>query len=211
MVLVNTKVVKDTATPALARLRRSLSASQIKRAIGTAVVKLVREHVLQNPPNKRGFPSTGFWKSTAKGVYWDETDDGLVVGVDNEKAPGAVKLLYYGGDVRMKDKMLTIPAAAPFYGHKATEFTNLRFAMFRGVRGTLKALVVGKGGVGSVDFSTGRERSVKGAGVRSQGMVAYWLKEEVSVGAHPEFIPDRETMAQAAIAAVRQLVEGRAA
>jgi hypothetical protein len=92
----------------------------------------------------------------------------------------------------MKDKMLTIPARQEFYGHSATEFTNLRLAVFKS--GTL-ALVVGKKGVGRVDFATGREKNVRGAGARAQSMVAYWLKKEVTQNEDKSVIPEAQEYA----------------
>jgi hypothetical protein len=103
----------------------------------------------------------------------------------------------------MKDKHLTIPARPEFYGHSATEFTNLRLAVFKS--GAM-ALVIGAGGAGRVNFQTGRERSVSGAGVRSTGMVAFWLRSSVNQDPDPNVIPSAQRLADVALNAVFNLV-----
>jgi hypothetical protein len=199
---IEISVVKDTARPALAELERKLNPDVIKRTVGVAVTRLVQNHLDNLGPNAQGWPSTGFYAKAARGTSWDKTEDGIVMHVENEDAPGAIAHLFHGGPIRMKDKMLTIPAMAAAYGHRATEFTNLRLAILGGK----PALVIGKGGIGSVNFETGRERSVKGAGARAESMVMYWLKEEVTTEAHPEILPTGPELTQAAIGAVAELI-----
>lgn len=117
--------------------------------------------------------------------------------IDNPERPGAFAFRHRcwvngTGTINMKDKLLTIPARAEFYGQKATNFTNLRFVMFSS---GAKALVIGKGGVGRVDFATGMEHSVRGAGRRTAMMVAYWLVESVTQRGEYPVIPSRKDYA----------------
>jgi hypothetical protein len=174
------------------------------RAVGVAVTRLLQSHFRQLPPNRNGWPSTGFWAGAARGTGWDLDGDAVIVYADNEEHPGAVDHLYRGGTIRAKDKKLTIPARAEFYGHSAGEFDNLRLVVFKGT-GTA-ALVVGKGGTGRVDFSTGRSRAVLGAGARSEGVVAYWLKDEVTTRAYQGVIPTEQQIATTAVLAMAEVV-----
>jgi hypothetical protein len=200
------EVISDTATPALDSLQVKLSPNSIKRAVGRDCTLLVQDHLRSLGPNKRGWPSTGFYAGAAKGTSWDMVPEGIVIRVDNDNAPGAMRQRFHGGPIDAKDKLLTIPARAEFYGHRATEFDNLKFMMFRS---GAKALVIREGGTGLVNFGTGRSRNVKGAGVRSAGMVAFWLVEHVDQDADPDVIPSEEALADTAIAAVIDLVESK--
>jgi hypothetical protein len=194
---VTVTVLKDNATPAMAELSKFATASSVRARMMTACIDLTKEHVAALGPNKQGWPTTNFYKTVAEeGTDGLLTSDGFVVRVDHPNKPGSMRQRFYGGTIRMKDKMLTIPARAEFYGRTATEFTNLRLAVFGS--GTL-ALVVGKGGVGRVNFATGQEKSVRGAGKRAESMVAYWLKESVDQDPDAGVIPDEQTYADTCV------------
>lgn len=197
---------KDTATPRLQQLQVATSPDVVRRAVGGECVRLAQRHLIANGINKRGWPSAGFYTGAARGTSWDATPEGIKIYIDNEAKPGAMRQRYHGGTIKAKDRLLTIPAQAQFYGHSATEFTNLRFVKFKS--GAM-ALIVNTRGAGRVNFATGREHNVSGAGARSAGMVAYWLKEEVTQQGDPSIIPTQDEFASAAIDAVVQLV-GRA-
>lgn len=204
---INMSIVENTATPAIQESLARASGRGIKRAVGTACVRLLQEHLHSLGPNKRGWPSSGFYAGAARGSGWDVTDEGIEIYCDNEAHPGAMRQRYHGGTIRMKDKMLAIPARQEFAARSPTEFTNLRLAIFS--TGTM-ALVVGKGGVGRVNFATGREQNVSGAGARSESMVAYWLKEEVEQEGDKDVIPTEEQFAQTAIEACAEfMAEGK--
>lgn len=200
---MNIDITNDLATPAVQQLQAALTPDQIKRVVGGACVREVQQHLNSLPANKRGWPSTGFYKGAARGTGWDQTADGISILIDNAAAPGAMRQRFHGGEIHMKDKHLAIPAREEFSGHSPTEFTNLRLAVFRS--GAM-ALVIGKGGVGQVNFETGREKSVSGAGVRSEAMVAYWLVESVSQEGDPTVIPSEDRLADVALRAVFELV-----
>lgn len=196
----------DNATPALEQAMRSIIQSRVQRAVGTACAVLTRNHLLAMPPNRNGWPSTGFWQGCARGTDWSSTNDGVVISVDNAEKPGAARYQYQGGTINMKDKLLTIPARAEAYGVKATDFDNLRFAMFKS---GAKALVIGKGGTGLVDFRTGRSKAVRGSGARSALMVMYWLVPSVSKDANPDVLPSNEEYVGTAKGVVLELWANR--
>lgn len=203
MAKIELSIIRDDATPAVNAMNQFLTSRQIKRAVGVACTAHVKRHLLGLGPNKMGFPSTGFYAGAAKGTTWDFTPEGVVIQVENESYPGAMNQRFHGGPIDAKDKLLTIPARAEFYGHRASEFDNLKVARF----GKTLALVIAEGGTGTVNFKTGRSQRVKGAGQRSEGAVAYWLVSHVDQDADPGVLPDQAELASTAILAVDTLVK----
>lgn len=175
---IEINVLEDTATPMLRNLTRLASYPEVREGMADACAALTRDHLDALPPNRQ-FPerSTGFYRKAE--VTTEQSEGGFSVLVDHKDKPGAMRQRFYGGDIFAKDRLLTIPARAEFYGRRAGEFDNLRFVMFG--KGGAKALVVGKGGVELVNWhATGSgPRRLKGAGRRERGMVAYWLVDHV--------------------------------
>jgi hypothetical protein len=196
---------RHDAPEELEKLRASLSRARVDRVVGTSITRLVQGHLNHLPPNKNGWPSTGFYRGAARGTGWDSSPNGVVIYIDNEAAPGAMRQRYNGGTIKAKDKLLTIPARAEFYGHRAGEFDNLKFVRFKS---GVAALVVSKGGTGRVNFQTGRQRSISGVGVRSEAVVAYWLKDSVDQDADPDVLPTDQQMADTAVGSVAEFLEG---
>lgn len=201
---VDVSISRDAASPAIRRTLAAVSLARVQRAVGTACTLLQQNHLRSLPNNVNGWPSQGFWEGCARGTSWMPTSEGITIRGDNENAPGALRYQYQGGTIRMKDKWLTIPARAEFYGHSAGEFTNLRLAIFKS--GTM-ALIIGTGGSSLVNFGTGKE-SNKGIGPRSAFMIAYWLKDSVSKDANPDVLPSPdeyiETGKQSIIAMIQR-------
>ena len=194
---ISITIPSDTATPALRKLSAIFSKGtpalriDLMQDLGSTCVELSKRHVLENGTNKQGWPTTGFYKAVAQGgIDYEIVDDtSFVVMIDHPTKPGAMRQRYHGGDINAKDKLLTIPARAEFYGHSPTEFTNLRFVQF--ASGAM-AFVIGKGGVGRVNFQTGTEHRVHGAGARQQAMVAYWLRDSVHQEPDASVVPDAQ-------------------
>lgn len=194
---IQVSIIKDSASPALIRLAAVFSKGSpglridIMQDLADKCVRHTKQHVLANGTNKQNWPSTHFYRAVAQnGIdYQVVSDESFMVSIDHPDKPGSMRQRYHGGDIRAGDKLLTIPARAEFYGHSATEFTNLRFVQFAS---GAKALVIGAGGVGRVDFATGTERSVRGAGARSQAMVAYWLRDSVHQDEDESVVPTEQ-------------------
>ena len=205
------RITRDDVTPSLRQVVERMGPAVRADVVGAACVKATQVWLGNRPPNKRGWPSQGFYKDCAAGTDYRVEGSRAIISVDNEKAPGAIRHQFYGGTIRMKDKKLTIPAGPQFYGKRAGDFTDLRLAVFG--RGGPAALVVRKGGTGTVNFATGKGRHVKGAGVRAvaaahaQGreLVAFWLKDEVTQEANPEVIPPEDMYKEVAVAALEEL------
>ena len=186
-------VTKDTASPAIAELMKALASSALRRHVGQAATMFTQSHLRHLLPNKQGWPSQGFYEGAARGTSWEATDDGVRIQVDNPEAPGAMKHQYNQGQagkthIDATDKLLTVPARAQFYGHRAGEFAGLKFGMFRS---GAKFLYIQQGGSERVNFQTGKS-SNRGMGARSAMMIAFWLVPSVEQDAKPEVLPTRE-------------------
>jgi hypothetical protein len=195
-------ITSDTASPTLRKLSAIFVQGSpalridLMQDLGRTCVGLSQRHVLANGTNKQNWPTTGFYKLVAQdGIDYELASDvEFVVRIDHPTKSGAMRQRYYGGDIHAKDKLLTIPAREEFYGHSPTEFTNLRFVQFAS---GAKAFVIGKGGVGKVDFETGTEHRVHGAGARAQCMVAYWLRDSVHQEPDNAVIPSAQDYSDA--------------
>lgn len=182
-------VLKDTATPMLHDITLIASHPETRAEMARRCVELTSNHVAALGPNKQGWPSTGFYKAVAGNVKSVDSQGEFSVLVDHPQKRGSMRQRYHGGTIHMKDKLLTIPARQEFSGRKATDFSDLRFVMFAS---ETKALVIGKKGAGLVNFATGKSSNPRGAGARERGMVAYWLKEEVTQDADHGVIPTEQ-------------------
>lgn len=190
-------VTKDTASAGVSDLVKALASNALKRHVGAAATVFTQAHLRSLLGNKNGWPSQDFYGKAARGTEFVTTEDGIRISVENEDAPGAMRHQYNRGQegkttITATNRLLTIPARAEFYGHRAGEFTNLRFVQFAS---GAKALVIGKGGSELVNFSTGNSTS-RGIGARSAMMVAYWLKDEVTQDAKPEVLPGKDDYLQ---------------
>jgi hypothetical protein len=233
---VDIRLVEDTGTPAVEELVASVRPSRVQDAVGRECVLLMQEHFDRLPHNKQGWPPVGFYARCADGTDWEPAPDGIVVESDNADAPGSLRQRFHGGPIDMVEHLLTIPNMEQFYGHRATEFTDLRLAILGGV----KALVVPKAGTRRVNTATGRETSVPGTGPRAhqylregymfsrlhgtrggsrpgyrattprETMVAYWLVEHVDQEGDEGVIPSDQEFVATAVDAVLDLV-GRSA
>lgn len=199
-VYVDVTVTKDEASAAVRQLVEKLSLSRIQGVVGPDLRDLVADNFRSLPPNKNGWPGTGFYDAAARRTNWEPTQDGVKITADVPNAPGALKFRFNEGQpgtvtIRMKDKLLTIPASGKFYGRRATDIVGLRFVRF-GLGGPM-ALVVGNEGservFGPTRFS-GRKGGFKKLGVRSAGVVAFWLAESVDQAAQPEIVPTADEM-----------------
>lgn len=200
------EVFKDSATRALTELQDFARKPTARRRAAKACAVTVREHIMALGPNKRGWPSTGFYKAVAgDGVTVAESGGDFTIKIEHPDIPGAMAQRYYGGTIKAKDHLLTIPARQEFYGHRAREFDNLKFGMFG--KGGAKFLYVDKGGTRQdANWNTNKPvkwKAKKGLGARAEMMIAYWLKDEVTQDPNPNVIPDDAQMAETVLASLQ--------
>lgn len=125
---IKISIVHDRATPLLRNLTRIAQDPEVRQEALNVCIRLTENFIRALPPNRRGWPSTGFWGGVqTKG---EVTSDGFVIECDNPEAPGAFRFRHYAfvngsASITMKDKMLTIPISPVSYGHRAADFKNL--------------------------------------------------------------------------------------
>lgn len=128
--------IRDQATPALKSATAALR-QQVAPAIGAAVVDLFQQNFKQLPPNKYGFASTGFWPAAARSTNYTVIADGVAINVNKQ----GVRQRLQGGEIKPTGgkKYLTIPRHPSTYGHRAGEFSDLKFSIVPGVGPALVA------------------------------------------------------------------------
>jgi hypothetical protein len=134
MQTMTTIEITEGAKPAMRRLLTFMKGRAANAAMGRAVVKLFRRHFLALPPNKRGLPTTHFWRRAAEATTFEATPDSVRIGVNQI----GVMQRFLGGDIDpVRGAFLTIPAIAQTYGHRAGDFNGLKvvrgsFEMYTG-------------------------------------------------------------------------------
>lgn len=187
-VMNQTISIKDDVSHRLAELFLGVENREaLHDDLGRRLANDLRDHFTEReiagPRNKLGAPSSGFWADNAGSVNDGEiASDGVTVTISDHRFNQKV----YGGPIRMDDVLLAIPARTEAYGKSPRIFSNLKFIFFANT-GT-KALVQFKP----------TEKRQKGekriGGVKDEGLVFYWLKEEVTQAADPKALPTREKM-----------------
>lgn len=205
-------VTKDTASVGIVRLVQVLASASLKRLVGTAATEFTKGRLEAQPSNKQGWPSQGFYQKCSDGTAYTVVPSGVQILSDNAAAPGALKHAYNRGQagkvyIFANGKLLTVPARAEFYGHRAGEFDNLKFVQFKS---GAKALVIGDGGTSR--FSGRGAEKRRGTGAKSASVVAYWLTNSVEQDARPTVIPSKAEylmiIGEALADGVRQLTGG---
>lgn len=189
---MNTTVeITETGKPALQRLQTASRTGAVNRQIGRAVMKLLKNHFRALPPNKRGFPTTHFWRRAASAMSFQADRDSIHVSVNQV----GVSQRFLGGDIDpVRAKFLTIPAIAETYGHRAGDFSDLKVVRgpFKMYTGRFVSLALApkdwKPNPASPDDSTG---------------VYFWLVCHVSQLPDPKVLPTKDEIRQTALNAAR--------
>jgi hypothetical protein len=187
--------VTESAKPALRRLKLGLKHGAANAAIGRAVVKLFRNHFLALPPNKRGMPTTHFWRRAAKATTYQADRDSIHIRINQV---GISQRLLGGPVDPVRVDFLTIPAIAETYGHRAGDFSNLKverglFKMYTGRIVTL-ALV-------PKDWKPNPLNPGDSSGV------FFWLVRHVTQDPDPTVLPSNRQIRHAALKAVKEFYQ----
>ena len=192
----------DKASPGLRNLNDA-GWRRVKPRIATAVTGLIKGHLFTRDaqPNKNGWPSQHFYSGAAKGTSWTILADGISVSINKQ----GFRQRYQGGVIKpVNVKLLTIPARAETYGHRAGEFDNLKIQFGRRKDGTIGpvALVAKEGGARRAKFGPGREmgdgHAIAGL---EEGIVMFWLVPEVTQQGDPSILPTQQQIETVALAA----------
>jgi hypothetical protein len=193
-------VVNDTMTPGVEEITRAQSPGRVSAAIAPAAAQCIKDNYQRQPPNKMGFPSTGFWADAVRATRWEILPDGVLVITDKL----GVRQRYFGGIISagkgissatgQSTKYIIASVASPeAYGKLPSEISGLKFVRFGRGQDAPAALVAVR--------ATATEISPK---KRGQGfnptaqqiglVVLYWLKRSVTQKPNPNVLPTADEM-----------------
>jgi len=167
------------------------------------------------PPNKNGWPTTGFWQKQRDSVHSSSTSNNLGAEVRIGMGTVGLRQRLLGGTITAgrniskfsgkPTKYLTIPARAEAYGKRSFDFSNLRVLFGRG--GKAIALVEAdatKVELGPKNRKTGaRSYSTQATG----GAVMFWLVTSVTQQADPSVLPPTESIGNTVIFALSETAD----
>jgi hypothetical protein len=179
--------IQDNVLHRLGDLSRlAVDREALNDELGRQLAEDLRAHFrmrsVDGPRNKLGAPSSGFWEGILKSVSDGETDSGGVTVTISE--PAFIQK-FYGGIIRMNNKLLAIPARTEAYNHSPTDFSNLKAVFFR------------SGAIALESFEPETKRAKgemrvhqKGARAKkSMGLIYYWLARAVEQAPDPAALP----------------------
>jgi hypothetical protein len=189
--------ITNSPLPVLGPLDSALRSGQLYEEIGHDTVKLIRDNFYSLPPNERQFPTTHFWQRAAEATQYEVGEDAVRVSVNQM----GVRQRLLGGDIDpVRAKFLTIPAIAETYGHRASDFGNLKIVRgpFRTYTGRLAALALVP-----ADWKADKARPFSSAGVY------FWLVRHVSQDPNPDVMPSTDEILDAALSAVDRFLANK--
>lgn len=186
-------VIDDDASWRLKRFEERLENPAVFREdLGRRLANDLREHFrqrqMEGPRNRLGASSSGFWNEIRSSVNDGEVvSDGVQVTISDPRF--AQK--YFGGTIKADDKLLAIPARTEAYGKSPRLFSNLKAVFFRSGAGALVSEEPGSARAKGEKRIGGKTEKERG---RVEGMVFYWLVEEVTQAADPEALPGADAI-----------------
>lgn len=185
-------MTSDTATPAVnALLARLRNPEPVLQRMADAGTRLLRDWFGRRPPNRSGYPSSGFWRRVAvQTAVASVTNTEAIIGIGH---PGMAQRVYGGTITPKRGKFLALPASAAAYRagspREGGAPANLAFAYSKHPQGGWRpSLVVQE----QVEKEVGKPRK---DGTRRRKVVAqageiwYWLVRRATQAADPDALP----------------------
>jgi len=178
--------IRDSATPALQKLRAEYCTRGAQKVMARAGTNLVQQHLRgldRTRRNELGGKRSHFYSSAARGTNYLLAEDGIHVQISSI----GIAQRYFGGTITpVKGKFLTIPADPRAYGRRAREFPDL-YARFPKKHGT---------GVGYLYI----------AGPKRQLTILYWLVKSVTQRPDPGVLPATNDLGSAMTGAAERYI-----
>lgn len=196
--------IQDTATPTLTALQGVMKPRALAANIGEAEVILFQNHFRNAPPNKYGYPSTGFWKDAVRATNYTASDFGVTINVNKI----GVRQRLQGGDIfPVKGKYLAIPARAEAYGKAPGEFNNLQLA-YRRTGGSAQAFALVEAAATQIKLGRKGKNGQRSYNTNvTGGGVYFWLVKSVHQKPDPTAVPHESEMLQVARETMDRIVE----
>lgn len=152
--------------------------------------------------NKLGGQTTSFWRRVLDSTAVEASETEATVSITQRGAA----LRYYGGEVRMKDKLLSVPVHASAHGLSASLYPgDLVFRRAKGGGGgdTAGYLFL-RGAAGPQGSAVEGPRNRDGGEV--MGPMVYVLRRKTTHAPDPDMLPSEATMAAAATAGASEYI-----
>ena len=176
----------------LEKLAGAVTSDQLALVMGRTLAQVIRDHFVQlsfdrahhQSAQSLGAAPTGFYERARQGVQQPELESGGVsVSINKEGLAQRV----FGGTISAKPGgYLTIPARTDTYGHRASEFPNLRLIVFG---------------------ETGLAALVDKNEPAHEGTVYFWLVRSVTQSPDPTVLPSDAEMVDPAIENAQRYIE----
>jgi len=181
-----------------------IAGAQLKETVRDHLYALETDSVHHRSAQSLGAAPTHFYAEAADKVHEPQIE-GDSISVSIEQTGLAQR--YFGGDIE-GDPLLTIPARMEAYGHRASDFDNLRLIMFPSGAGALverdaTVLKGGKRGAGNLAGSL----DGKSKGDSLGGLVFFWLVRHVHQEPDETVLPTDEQMLEPIAARLQSYLE----
>ncbi len=115
--------ITDHATPELQKLMAKVKPDQLARIARQPLETFTRVHLVNNGPNKKKWPSTGFWAAAARQTHGHGHGGTVIIEINKV----GVRQRAFGGPIcPVKAEALAYPISPVSYGHLPREFPNLK-------------------------------------------------------------------------------------
>lgn len=194
--------LRDTAQPALARVRGALQPAQLNPVVGRAARNVYRGHLFRldrERPNAMGGKRTHFYAQAARGTSFTAEPDGVTVSI----ASIGIAQRFFGGVIRpQKAKWLTIPAVPEAHGKTASQF-DLELVW----NADRKPVALATKNTLAVQITQNAQGKIVKKHTGSLGRIMFWLRKSVTQEPDPSVLPRIDEVAGAAITAINDTVD----
>lgn len=191
---------RETARPAIMRVKGVLQPARLNPVIGRAGVNVYRAYLFnqnRTRPNKLGGKRTNFYATAARGTGFDIDADGVTISIRSV----GIRQRFFGGVIKPKTaKFLTIPVAPEAHGKRAREFD---LEVVYGAGGRPVALAT-KSTSAPTKNSKGQEGNKTTA---RRGVIMFRLVESITQAPDPTVLPPIDQVAGAIVSAVTSTIE----
>jgi len=186
--------ITDAATPAVEVLLQRCSPRRLASVIAPALARLWRERLVSLATNKKGWPTTHFWRRAANSLSVQVADDHVKLTVTQT----GVSQRWLGGPIfTVRAGALTIPISPLSYGKTAADFPNL--TLIRTPKGVYLVQLPG-----ASSTVRGVRNKTRQSRIASPPLFLFRLAQSVNQTGNPDVVPTNAEFASAALTAIQE-------